>query len=61
MPPVTIYGVLRRRHFEHAMAQLPGHIARMDWSAEQVSAEREMRLHRLLALARLDPHGTGTG
>ena len=34
------------------MAQLPAHVARMDWSAEQISAEREMRLRRLLALAR---------
>jgi phenylacetate-CoA ligase len=49
---VTTYDVLRWRHFEHAMAQLPAHVARMDWSAEQISAEREMRLRRLLALAR---------
>jgi phenylacetate-coenzyme A ligase PaaK-like adenylate-forming protein len=50
--PVTTYDVMRRRHFGYAMAQLPAHVDRMDWSAERISAEREMRLRRLLALAR---------
>ncbi len=46
------YETLRQRHRAHAMAQLPAQVARLDWSAEQIGAERDSRLRRLLASAR---------
>jgi len=49
---VTDYDTLRRRHLAHAMAQLPGQVARLDWPVEQIGAERELRLRRLLTLAK---------
>jgi len=49
---VTDYDTVRQRHRAHAMAQLPAHVARLDWSADQVGAERDRRLRQLLAHAR---------
>jgi phenylacetate-CoA ligase len=49
---VTAYDKLRQRHFAEAMAQLPGHVARLGWSAEQIRAERDVRLRALLRRAR---------
>lgn len=36
----------------HAMEQLPHHVERLDWSTEQVNAERELRLRELLDVAK---------
>ena len=49
---VADYQTLRRQHFTYAMAQLGAHVARMDWSSERIAAERNIRLRRLLELAR---------
>jgi phenylacetate-coenzyme A ligase PaaK-like adenylate-forming protein len=49
---MTDYETLRRRHLGHAMAQLPHQVERLDWSAEQVSAERDLRLRQLLGVAK---------
>ena len=46
------YDELRRRHATEAMAQMPEHVARLDWTAAQIQTERELRLQRLLAFAR---------
>ena len=46
------YAELRNRHFADAMAQLPGQVARLDWSVEQIRVERDHRLGALLRLAR---------
>lgn len=49
---MTVYEELRRRQFTEAMAALPGHVARLDWSAEQIRSERDARLRALLVRAR---------
>ncbi len=49
---MTEYDVLRRRHLHDAMAQLPSQVARLDWPAARISAERESRLRVLLVRAR---------
>lgn len=46
------YDELRARHAAAAMAQLPDHVARMDWSALQIGAQRHQALARLLGVAR---------
>jgi phenylacetate-coenzyme A ligase PaaK-like adenylate-forming protein len=49
---VMDYRSLQRRHFADAMAQLSAHVARLNWSAEQIGAERDRRLTTLLKFAR---------
>ena len=49
---MTGYETLRTRQLAHAMAQLPHHVGRLDWSAEQISAERDVRLRQLLGVAK---------
>jgi phenylacetate-CoA ligase len=49
---VTDYETLRRRHLGHATVQLPHQVERLDWSAEQVRAERDLRLRALLGVAK---------
>lgn len=44
---MTAYDERRRQHVEEMMAQLPGHLRRLGWSAER------LRLHRQAALRRL--------
>jgi phenylacetate-CoA ligase len=46
------YESLRRRHYAYAMAQLDEHVARLAWSRERIAAERDLRLRRLLGIAR---------
>lgn len=46
------YESLRRRHSSFAMAQLDEHVARLDWSRERIAAERDLRLRRLIGIAR---------
>jgi phenylacetate-CoA ligase len=46
------YQSLRRRHFTNAMAQLDEHVARLTWARERIAAERQVRLRRLLEIAR---------
>jgi phenylacetate-CoA ligase len=48
----SLYESLRRRHLADAGAALPRALARLDWSAEQLAAERTTRLRALLHLAR---------
>jgi hypothetical protein len=49
---LTVYDELRRRHFASAMAQLPGHLARQDWTSAQIRVERGIRLDQLVGLAK---------
>jgi phenylacetate-coenzyme A ligase PaaK-like adenylate-forming protein len=42
------YEMLRERHRAELMANLPAHIERLDWSAEQIREERERGLRQLL-------------
>jgi phenylacetate-CoA ligase len=49
---VTDYETLRGRHRGHATEQLPQHVERLHWSAEQVSAEHDLRLRELLGVAK---------
>jgi phenylacetate-CoA ligase len=46
------YEALRTRHLGHAMTQLPDHVGRLDWSVEQIQAERNRRLRQLLSVAK---------
>lgn len=52
----TEYDALRRQHYAQAMAQLPGQVARLDWPADRIQAERDARLRQLLTLARERSH-----
>ena len=51
------YESLRRRHSSFAMAQLDEHVARLDWSGERIAAERDLRLRRLIGIARKRSRG----
>jgi phenylacetate-coenzyme A ligase PaaK-like adenylate-forming protein len=42
------YSELQRRHVADAMAQLPGHVERLSWSAERLAAHRTEALRRLV-------------
>lgn len=46
------YEELRQRHVQEYFASVPGHIARLSWSAEQLRTERQARLRELLLLAK---------
>ena len=46
------YESLRRRHASYAMAQLDEHVARLEWPRERIAAERDLRLRRLIGIAR---------
>lgn len=49
---VTPYETLRQRHLQDMRARLPAAFAHLDWSAEQLAAERESRLRDLVRLAK---------
>ncbi len=49
---MTDYETLRRRHRAYATEQLQHQVERLDWSVEQVSAERDLRLRQLIGVAR---------
>ena len=45
------FETLRRAHLARALDLAPGLIERLDWSADQIAAERNRQLRRLLAVA----------
>lgn len=49
---VTPYETLRQRHLRDMRARLPAALARLDWSAAQLKAERETRLRDLVRFAK---------
>jgi hypothetical protein len=47
------FETLRRQHLTHALALAPGLIERLDWSADQIAAERDQKLRALATDERL--------
>lgn len=48
---MTAYDQRRRRHVEDMTAMLPGHLRRLDWSAERLGLHRQAALRRLVGKA----------
>ena len=49
---MTPYETLRNRHLQDMRARMPAALARLDWSAQQLTAERETRLRNLARIAK---------
>ncbi len=72
-PNSATYEELRQRHVQTLLERIPAHFDRLSWSAEQLRAERQIRLRELLRfawerspwhrrrLAHLDPNALSEG
>lgn len=50
--PSSEYELQRSRHVADFLAQVPDHLARVEWTEEQIGAERRDRLRELLGVAK---------